>query len=205
MISSVSSCEASSKMPPPDRMQPQSVQHSRRLLALSNKPADVMFSASAFAGIADALKTQPGAKRFKAYIVRSVTVEPILPFLADEAVLSNFVLDLQIGGYGSYADEMLNSQSALAKFKPDVIFILLDLEDIAGRLPDLCADGIGNGVEAGDRRVSVPRIAQLLKRFSRRQLRPNPLSGMRRSRPDLPRRRRRGKSAAQSHPRRAAA
>ena len=140
------------------------VQHSRRLLALSNKPADVMFSASAFAGIADALKSQLGAKRLKAYIVRSVTVEPILPYLAAEAVLSNFVLDLQTGGYGSYVDEMLSSQSALAKFKPDVIFILLDLEDIAGRLPELCADGIGNGVEA-EIEESLSRVAKLLRGF----------------------------------------
>jgi FkbH-like protein len=140
------------------------VQHGRRLLAASNKPADAMFCASAFAGIADALKSQLGAKRLRAYVVRSVTIEPILPFLTTEAVLSNYVLDLQIGGYGSYVDEMLNPQSALAKFKPDIVFVLLDLEDIAGRLPDLCADGIGEGVEA-EMEESVARVAQLLRSF----------------------------------------
>ena len=100
----------------------------------------------------------------KTYVVRSVTVEPILPFLATEAVLSNYVLDLQVGGYGSYVDEMLNPQSALAKFKPDVVCVLLDLEEIAGRLPDLCADGIGQGVEA-EIEESVSRMAQLLRSF----------------------------------------
>ena len=74
------------------------VRHGRTLLAASNKPADVMFCASAFAGIADALKSQLGARRLKTHIVRSVTVEPILPFLAAEAVLANYVLDLQVGG-----------------------------------------------------------------------------------------------------------
>ena len=140
------------------------VRHGRTLLAASNKPADVMFCASAFAGIADALKSQLGARRLRAYIVRSVTVEPILPFLTTEAVLSNYVLDLQVGGYGSYVDEMLNPQSALAKFKPDIVFVLLDLEDIAGRLPDLCADGIGEGVDA-EIEESVARMAQLLRSF----------------------------------------
>jgi FkbH-like protein len=140
------------------------VQSGRRLLAASNKPADVMFCASAFAGIADALKSQLGARKLKAYVVRSITVEPILPFLTVEAVLSNYVLDLHVGGYGSYVDEMLNSQSALAKFRPDIVFVLLDLEDIAGRLPDLCADGIGEGVEA-EIEESVGRVAQLLKTF----------------------------------------
>src|SRR5580698_1082817 len=140
------------------------VQYGRQLLTASNKPADVMFCASAFTGISDVLLNQRVARRLKAYVVRSVTVEPILPYLATEAVLSNYVLDLLVGGYGSYVDEMLNPQSALAKFKPDIVFVLLDLEDIAGRLPDLCADGIGQGVEA-EIEESLSRMAQLLRSF----------------------------------------
>jgi FkbH-like protein len=136
----------------------------RRLLAVSSKPADIMFCASTFTGIADTLTSQLGAKRLKTYIVRSVTIEPILPFLTTEAVLSNYVLDMSVGGYGSYADELLNPQSALAKFKPDLVFILLDLEDIAGRLPALCADGIGDAVEA-EIGESVARVEQLLRSF----------------------------------------
>jgi FkbH-like protein len=123
-----------------------------------------MFCASAFAGMAEALAQQSQARRLKTYMVRSVTVEPILPFLITEAVLSNYVLDIEVGGYGSYVDEMLNPQSALAKFKPDIVCVLLDLEDIAGRLPDLCADGIGQGVEE-EIEESVSRIAQLLRNF----------------------------------------
>ncbi len=140
------------------------VRHGRTLLAAFNKPADVMFCASVFGGIADALKSQLGARQLRAYVVRSVTVEPILPFLATEAVLANYVLDLQVGGYGSYVDELLNPQSALAKFKPEIVFVLLDLEDIAGRLPDLCADGIGDGVDA-EIEESLARITQLLRSF----------------------------------------
>ena len=140
------------------------VLHARKLLAASNKPADVMFCASTFAEMAGALASQPGTKRLKVHVVRSVTVEPMLPFFATEAVLSSFVLDLQVGGYGSYVDEMLNPQSSLAKFKPDAVFILLDLEDIAGRLPDLCADGIGEGVET-EIENSLTQVAQLLKSF----------------------------------------
>src|ERR1700733_14311545 len=140
------------------------VQYGRQLLTASNKPADVMFCASAFTGISDVLLNQRVAKSLKVYVVRSVTVEPILPYLATEAVLSNYVLDLQVGGYGSYVDELLNPQSALAKFKPDVIFVLLDLEDIAGRLPELCADGLGEHVET-EINESLERMAQLLKNF----------------------------------------
>jgi FkbH-like protein len=140
------------------------LQHSRSLLTLSDKPADAMFCASTFASITDALKGQPGFKALKTYVVRSVTVEPILPFLATEAVLSNYVLDMQVGGYGSYAEELLNPHSTLAKFKPDAVLVLLDLEDVAGRLPDLCADGIGESVDQ-EVEESVARVAQLLKAF----------------------------------------
>jgi FkbH-like protein len=140
------------------------VRHGRELLETSGKPADVMFCASSFAGLADALKDQLQARKLKAYVVRSVTVEPILPFLTTEAVLSNYVLELQVGGYGSYVDEMLSPQSALAKFKPDLVFVLLDLEEMAGQLPDLCADGIGAGVEE-EIEECLARMAQLLRSF----------------------------------------
>lgn len=140
------------------------VSYGRALLAASSKPADVMFCASAFAGIADALKDQLGAKRLKTYVVRSVTVEPIVPFLVTEAVLSNYVLDLQVGGYGSYVDELLNSESLLARFKPDVVLVLLDTEEMAGRLPEMCADGIGAGVEQ-EIDECLARMEQLLRSF----------------------------------------
>lgn len=134
-----------------------------RTLLATNKPADVMFCASAFNELADELK-ESGAKRLKAYIVRSVTVEPILPSLTVEAVLSNYVLDLQVGGYGSYVDELLNPQSALAQFHPDALFIVLDLEEVAGRLPDLCAAGKTSEVNH-EIEECVARIAQLLQTF----------------------------------------
>ena len=143
------------------------IRSARKLVDGWNKPADVMFCASAFAGIADAIQDQLGARPLRTYIVRSVTVEPILPFLATEAVFSHYVLDLEVGGYGSYADELLNTQSALAEFKPDLVLILLDVEEIAGRLPDLCSDGLGDGVEA-EIEECAGRMAQLLRSFRSR-------------------------------------
>lgn len=136
----------------------------RDLLAVSTKPADVMFCASALTSLAGEIEQHLGAKRLRAYIVRSVTVEPILPSLAVAATLSNYVLDVQVGGYGSYVDELMNPQSALAQFKPDAVFIILDLEEIAGKLPDLCADGKGVGVEQ-EIAQCISRVEQLLRSF----------------------------------------
>lgn len=137
------------------------VNHAKALLA-SGKPADTMFCASSFANLSDALVEQMTAKRLKTYIVRSVTVEPILPSLTVEAALSGYVLDIQVGGYGSYFDEMLNPQSSLARFTPDLVLVLLDLEDIAGELADLCANGKGVGVDDAIKE-SLQRMAQMLK------------------------------------------
>ncbi|MDW5267498.1 MULTISPECIES: HAD family hydrolase [Acidobacteriaceae] len=140
------------------------VAQARILLTLSSKPGDVMFCANTFAGMTDAIEAQLGAKRLKTYLVRSVTVEPILPFLMTEALFSNYLLDLHVGGYGSYVDEMMNPHSALAKFKPDAVIVVLDLEDVAGRLPELCTDGIGARVEA-EIEESLARVGQMLRSF----------------------------------------
>ena len=124
----------------------------------------MQFCATALAGIADALREQLGARRLKTYVVRSVTVEPMLASLSVEAVLANYVLDIEVGGYGSYADELLNSDSTLAKFKPELVLILLDLEEIAGRLPELCSDGVGAEVER-EIEECVGRMEQLLRSY----------------------------------------
>jgi FkbH-like protein len=134
-----------------------------RTLLTSGKAADVMFCASALTDLAEELKTQLGAKRLKTHIVRSVTVEPILPTITVEAALSNYVLDLHVGGYGSWVDELMNPQSPLANFHPDAVFIILDLEDIAGSLPDLCAGRQEQVQQEIDH--CVANIGQLLKTF----------------------------------------
>jgi FkbH-like protein len=136
----------------------------RSLLAAFNKPAEIMFCASAFDKIADALVDQSAARNLRTFVIRSVTVEPILPFLTVEAALSNFVLDLHVGGYGSYADDLLNPQGSLANFNPELVLILLDLEEVAGRLPDLCADGVGANVEM-EIEECLSRMERLLRNF----------------------------------------
>jgi FkbH-like protein len=143
----------------------QAVELGRRLLNSDfAKPADTMFCASAFASVGDGLVRELGAKRLKTYVVRSVTLEPVLPSLATEAAFANYLLDARLGGYGSYVDELMNPQSELAGFAPDLVLVLLDTEEIAGRLPELCADGIGAEVEAEIERC-VERMGQLLRGF----------------------------------------
>jgi FkbH-like protein len=138
-----------------------------RELVQSGKPADTMFCASALGKMGEALVEQAVCRRLKTFVVRSVTVEPILPFLAVEAALAGYVLDVEMGGYGAYMDEMLNPQSELGRSQAELVLVLLDLEEISGRLPDLCADGLGVGVEA-EIEESVARVGQMLRSYRER-------------------------------------
>src|SRR5215469_4466782 len=107
-----------------------------RVLLESGKASDTMFCATAFRSISDQLVNE-GSRQLKTFIVRSVTIEPALPFLTVEAVLAGFVLHMELGGFGSYLDDMLNPQSTLNCAHADLVIVLLDLEDIAGGLADL--------------------------------------------------------------------
>jgi FkbH-like protein len=138
------------------------VPHARTLLE-SGKASDTIFCATVFKSIAGQLVNE-GYKQLNTYLVRSVTIEPALPFLEVESVLAGYVLNIQLGGFGSYVDDMLNPQSALGQAQPDLVIVLLDLEDMAGGLADLCADGRGEKVEA-EIDASVERIEQMLRAF----------------------------------------
>jgi hypothetical protein len=91
-----------------------------------------------------------------------VTVEPILPYLIVEAVLSGYVLDITVGGFGSYFDEMLNEESSLSSLRQaDLVFVVLELEDIAGKLArPLCGRKRG---WSRSRDLSWPRLRVLVK------------------------------------------
>ena len=135
-----------------------------RKLVRSGKSSDIQYCASAFSNLAVELVAQDGFIRLKTFVVRSVTVEPVLPFLKVEAALAGYVLDFEVGGYGSYMDEMLNPQSELDTSRAELVLVLLDIEEISGRLPDLCADGRGVGVEQ-EIIASVSRVGQMLRSY----------------------------------------
>lgn len=134
----------------------------RKLLKTADHSTDVFFCGSQLRKVADALQQMEGVRQLRMFVVRSVTVEPILPFLTTEALLAGYLLEVEVGGYGSYAEEMMDPGGALAVFKPDVLLVIFDLEDVAGRLADLCGDGVGAEVEA-ELAGCVQRISRLVE------------------------------------------
>ncbi len=139
----------------------------RSLAVADAKPHDIAFCAGFLPRLSPALAARSGAQTLRIFLVRSVTVEPFVPYLKVEAALAGFLLEIKIGGFGSYADDLLNPASELLAWAPDVVLVLLDLEDIAGALPDLCASGTGAGV-AEEVDAAAQRFGQLLSPLRQR-------------------------------------
>lgn len=118
---------------------------------------DAGFCASAIERLGDALVARGEARRVKTFLVRSVTVEPVVPFLKLETALNGLLLDVEVGGYGSYVDDLMNADGALARSAPQLVVVVLELEDIAGGLADACITGpepvVEEMVDAAARRL----------------------------------------------------
>jgi FkbH-like protein len=71
---------------------------------------------------------------YRLAILRSFTVEPVVPLLRAAGFLAGFDLTIHVGDFNAYAQEILDPQSSLYQFKPDAVMLALQTRDIA---PDL--------------------------------------------------------------------
>ncbi len=67
-------------------------------------------------------------------VLRSFTVEPVVPLLRAAAFAGGIDLTVQVGDFNAYAQEMLNGNSGLYGFEPDVVVLAVQTRDVA---PDL--------------------------------------------------------------------
>ena len=112
------------------------------------KPSDVLLCSRALQWSAPAL-VEAGSREVRAFFARSVSLEPVLPFLQLQAAFDGVVLRAEMGGYGSFMDELLSEAGPLSASSTfDLIVLAIDLEDMAGSLPDLCATGRDDGAAA---------------------------------------------------------
>jgi hypothetical protein len=134
-----------------------------RTLLRSKKSSDIAFCAQTFKRLEPELLAH-GHRLLKTYIVRNVTVEPLLPALQVQAVLNGYVLRLEVGGYGSYMNDMLDPSGDLATATPDLVFVLLDMDEMAGQLANVCARGLQREVDV-EIDASIDRFHRLLQGF----------------------------------------
>jgi len=72
--------------------------------------------------------------KFKIAILRSITIEPMLPFIKVKCFENKIKPELYLGDYNIIDQEILNKNSSLYNFKPDVVIIFSRLEEICPRL-----------------------------------------------------------------------
>ncbi len=71
---------------------------------------------------------------FKLAILRSFTVEPIVPLLRSEAFACGIDLEVHVGDFNTYVQDMLDSQSSLYRFAPHAVVLAVRTERVAPEL-----------------------------------------------------------------------
>ncbi len=76
-------------------------------------------------------------------LLRSFTVEPLVPLLRAEALINGVDAAVQIGDFNAYAQEILDETSSLYRFSPEIVILAVQTRDLSPELwiryPDLSA------------------------------------------------------------------
>ena len=142
------------------------------LLAPGPSAGNVAFAGARLKELGAAGAKASGLKPLRVYIARSVTVEPFLQNLVVHAALNGFWLDVSLGGYGSFIDDLMNPDGALCRLQPDLTLFLGDIEDLAGGLADVCASGAPAEIDRETTRASrdIAALIEALRRNSKTRL-----------------------------------
>jgi FkbH-like protein len=78
--------------------------------------------------------------KFKLAILRSFTVEPIVPLLRSEAFIYGIDLDVHVGDFNTYVQDLLDASSSLYRFGPDAVLLAVTGDAAAPELYSKYAD-----------------------------------------------------------------
>jgi FkbH-like protein len=110
-------------------------------------PATASFLVSRFERLREHLPLTP----CRLAVLRSFTVEPVVALLRAGAFAGGMALDVQVGDFDAYAQEMLRPDSSLYQFGPDVVLLAVQARDIVPevceRYAELSADAVDAAVE----------------------------------------------------------
>src|SRR5579864_5748756 len=95
-------------------------------------------------------------------LLRSFTVEPIVPLLRAEAFCAGLDLIVHVGDFNAYAQEILDAESSLYGFAPDVVIVAVQTVDIVS---DLWRDYADLSEEAAEK--ASQRAAELMGQYMR--------------------------------------
>ena len=90
-------------------------------------------------------------------MLRSFTVEPLVPLLQAAACAHGIALEVQVGAFNTYTQDILDSASALYDFAPDVVLLAIQTRDIVPELWSGYAD-----LTAEERDAAISRTIDAL-------------------------------------------
>ncbi|HEY6989733.1 MAG TPA: HAD-IIIC family phosphatase [Bryobacteraceae bacterium] len=111
-----------------------------RLGNVERSSAAASFAMSRYERLRPYLSLTPG----RLAILRSFTVEPLVPLLRARAFAGGLDLEVHVGGFDNYAQQMLDSRSELYAFRPDVVVLAIETRAV---LPGIWEDftALGGG------------------------------------------------------------
>ena len=87
-------------------------------------------------------------------VLRSFTVEPVVPMLRAAGFANGLDLTVHVGEFNAYAQEILDGASALYRFQPQAVFLAVDTRSLAPELWSEYAELASDGRAAVVARVS---------------------------------------------------
>ena len=129
-------------------------------------------TASFVVGRFEKLREQLPLARARVAVLRSFTVEPLVPLLRAMGFVGGIDLTVQVGDFNTYAQEILDPQSGLYRFEPDIVILAVQTADIAPGLWEGFADLDTSGVNAQVEQTigTLRHLVQTLRSRSKAQL-----------------------------------
>ncbi|MGA9413793.1 MAG: hypothetical protein WBV60_03835, partial [Terriglobales bacterium] len=88
----------------------------------------------------DQLRDKLPLVRFKLAFLRSFTIEPIVPLLRAEAFLYGIDLEVHVGDFNTYVQDIVDASSSLYRFAPNAVVLAVRTDDAAPELAREFAD-----------------------------------------------------------------
>jgi FkbH-like protein len=98
------------------------------------------------------------------FILRSSTIEPLIPFLKASGYLFGFDLTISVGEFNTYSQEILDSTSQLYAANPDDVILALDAKSISSELW-FNGDRLSDEEREKKAEACIQNITELVVRF----------------------------------------
>jgi FkbH-like protein len=108
----------------------------------------------------DALREQVELQPFRLVVLRSFTLEPVIPFLRARGFLAGLDLRVELGEFNAYTQEVLDPSSIAYREGVDAVLVAVQSRDIA---PDLW-EGFGD-LNVAEVSAAAARVSESLSRM----------------------------------------